>query len=82
AYKSLPAMVRLLAETGADIKIWNRKNKRQWTPLLIAQGFRPGNFKPAAETIEAISEVMLAAGVIPPSAPERPVVGQKKKWEP
>jgi ankyrin repeat protein len=66
AYKSLPKMVELLAASGADIKIWNSKNKYGWTPLLIAEGFRPGNFKPAAETIAALHRVMRAAGVEPP----------------
>ncbi len=66
AYKSLPEMVAFLAENGADIKLWNRKNKYGWTPLLIAQGHRPGNFKPSAETIAAIQNVMRAAGVKPP----------------
>jgi hypothetical protein len=80
AYKSLPNMVHLLAGKGADIKIWNRKNKQKWTPLLIAQGFRPGNFKPSAETIEALSEVMRAAGIPPPEAPPRPAVGKKKEY--
>ncbi len=66
AYKSLPKMVAFLAEAGADIKLWNRKNKYGWTPLLIAQGHRPGNFKPSADTIAAIEKAMLAAGVQPP----------------
>jgi ankyrin repeat protein len=66
AYKSLPKMVLLLADKGAKIDIWNRKDKYGWTPLLIAEGFRPGNFKPSAETIEAIHRVMRAAGVTPP----------------
>ncbi|NIP93152.1 MAG: hypothetical protein GWO24_06725, partial [Akkermansiaceae bacterium] len=66
AYKSLPGMVRLLDEKGADLEIWNRRNKYGWTPLVIAQGFRPGNFKPAHETIEAISTVMRSHGVEPP----------------
>ncbi|HWB03969.1 MAG TPA: ankyrin repeat domain-containing protein [Verrucomicrobiales bacterium] len=81
AYKSLPKMVRLLADRGAKIEIWNRKNKSGWTPLLIAQGFRNGNFKPLAETIAAISEVMRAAGVEPPPAPERPVVPVKEEYK-
>jgi hypothetical protein len=34
--------------------------------LLIAEGFRPGNFKPSFETIASIHEVMLAAGITPP----------------
>ncbi len=62
AYKSLPKMVAFLAENGADIKLWNRKNKYGWTPLLIAQGHRPGNFKPSAKTITALEKVMRAGG--------------------
>ncbi|NNE91702.1 MAG: hypothetical protein HKN23_08645 [Verrucomicrobiales bacterium] len=81
AYKSLPKMVAFLAENGADIKIWNRKNKRGRTPLLLAQGFRPGNFKPAPATIEAVETVMRAEGVEPPEAPPRPAVGKPKKYE-
>ena len=68
AYKNLPKMVRFLADHGADISVWNKKNKYGWTPLLIAEGFRPGNFKPSAATVEALHEVMLKAGVQPPSA--------------
>jgi ankyrin repeat protein len=65
-YKSLPKMVELLARKGAKIEVWNRKDKYGWTPLLIAEGFRPGNFKPSADTIDAIHRVMRAAGVTPP----------------
>ena len=65
AYKNLPKVVQFLADKGAKIEIWNRKNKYGWTPLLIAQGHRPGNFKPSAETIAALHHVMLAAGVSP-----------------
>ncbi|MGK0185911.1 MAG: ankyrin repeat protein [Verrucomicrobiales bacterium] len=80
-YKQSPKLVRFLAENGADINIWNRKNSRGWTPLLIAQGFRNGNFKPSDETIAALSEIMLAAGVQPPAAPSRPVIGKKEKYQ-
>lgn len=66
AYKSLPKMVRFLAGRGARIEAWNRKNRHGWTPLVIAEGFRPGNFKPSVETVEAIHDVMRAAGVVPP----------------
>jgi hypothetical protein len=72
AYKSLPKMVLLLAEKGAKIDVWNRKNKYDWTPLLIAEGFRPGNFKPSVETIDALHRVMRAAGVTPPPPTPRP----------
>lgn len=66
AYKSLPAVVQFLADRGADIKIWSRKTKQGRTPLSIAEGYRPGNFKPSFETVAAIKKVMLAAGVTPP----------------
>lgn len=65
AYKSLPKVVLFLADKGAKIDVWNQKNHYGWTPLLIAEGYRPGNFKPSAETIAAIHRVMLAAGVTP-----------------
>jgi ankyrin repeat protein len=66
AYKNLPRVVQFLADKGARIEVWNRKNKYGWTPLLIAEGHRPGNFKPSPETIAALHRVMLAAGTKPP----------------
>ncbi|MBI5775134.1 MAG: ankyrin repeat domain-containing protein [Verrucomicrobia bacterium] len=79
AYKSLPKMVELLANKGAKIEIWNQKNKSGWTPLLIAEGFRPGNFKPSAETIAAIHSVMRAAGLTPPPPTPRPDPSKEPK---
>jgi ankyrin repeat protein len=67
AYQSLPKLVQLLADRHADIKVWNRKNKCDWTPLMIAQGHRPGNFRPAPETIAALEKVMQATGVALPT---------------
>ena len=58
AYKNLPKIVQLLAEQGAKIDVWNRKNKYGWTPLSIAEGHRPGNFKPSPDTIAALQSVM------------------------
>jgi len=66
SYKNLPKAIEFLASHGAKIEVWNQKNKHGWTPLLIAEGFRPGNFKPSFETINAIHKVMLGAGVTPP----------------
>lgn len=66
AYKNLPAVIRFLADHGAKVDVWNQPNNNGWTPLLIAEGYRPGNFKPSFETIAAIHQVMLAAGVTPP----------------
>jgi ankyrin repeat protein len=72
AYKNLPKVVQFLADHGAKIEIWNRKNKYGWTPLLIAEGHRPGNFKPSAETIAALHQIMLASGVTPPTTVPAP----------
>jgi len=66
AYKNLPKVVKFLAAKGAKIDVWNRPDKFGWTPLVIAVGYRFGNFKPSAETEAAIREVMSAAGVTPP----------------
>ncbi len=62
AYKNLPGAVLLLAQRGADINVWNKKNKYGWTPLTIAEGHRFGNFKPSAVTVAALHQVMQAAG--------------------
>lgn len=67
AFANFPKVVKFLAAHGAKIDIWNRPNQRDWTPLLIAEGHRYGNFKPSFETVAAIKDVMLAAGVTPPS---------------
>jgi uncharacterized protein len=77
AYKNLPKVVQFLADKGARIEIWNKKNKYGWTPLLIAEGHRPGNFKPSFETIAALHQVMKAAGVTPPAA--APTVPAKRE---
>jgi ankyrin repeat protein len=72
AYKNLPKVVQLLADKGAKVETWNTKNRYGWTPLLIAEGHRPGNFKPSIETIDAIRKVMRAAGVTPPDPTPAP----------
>ena len=81
AYKNLTQVVQFLADHGADIEVWNRKNKYGWTPLMIAEGQRPGNFKPSAETVVALHQVMRAAGVTPP-APTGPQAGVPADWGP
>jgi ankyrin repeat protein len=68
AYQSRANLVPLLVKYGADITVWNRKNKAGWTPLMIAQGHRPGNFRLAPNTVAAIERAMRHAGVIPPKA--------------
>ena len=70
AYKNIPAVVHYLDKVGHDIKIWNTNNHKKRTPLLIAEGYRPGNFKPSFETVDAITQVMLSQGVKPPTGPK------------
>jgi hypothetical protein len=81
ALKNLPRVVQFLADHGAKIAVWNEPNKYGWTPLTIAEGLRPGNFKPSFETVSAIQKVMLAAGVTPPKL-ERPTDLNNSDWSP
>jgi ankyrin repeat protein len=71
AYKNLPAAVEFLAAHGARIEVWNRKNKQGWTPLIIAQGHRFGNYKPSPVTVAAIERILRAAGITPDPEPPR-----------
>ena len=54
AYRNYPEVVTFLAKHGAKSAIWNKKNKYGWTPIMIAQGKRPGSFKPSPDTIRAL----------------------------
>lgn len=65
AYQSWPKVVQLLSDRGAKVDIWNQKNKWGWTPLMIAQGHRPGNFRPAPETIAVIEQALRAGTTAP-----------------
>jgi ankyrin repeat protein len=68
AYKNHPLVVAHLAEKGARIEVWNKKNKWGWAPLTIAEGYRVGNYKPSPETVAALHRVLLAAGIQPPAS--------------
>ncbi len=62
AYKQIPAAVRLLAQRGAKVEIWNQKNRKGWTPLKITQGVHRGmNIQKSPATEAAVREVMIAA---------------------
>jgi ankyrin repeat protein len=80
AYKQVPAAVRLLVARGADVKIWNQKNSRGWTPLKITQGVHRGmNIQQSATTEAAVKEAMIAAGVepvVPPGSSIEPANGR------
>ncbi|MCA9181337.1 MAG: alpha/beta fold hydrolase, partial [Planctomycetales bacterium] len=76
AYQSLPKLGKLLIERGANIEVWNRENRAGWTPLVIAIGYRPGNFRPSPPTIAVIEEAMLALGA---QLPDRQALGSHRR---
>ena len=78
AYQDRWQLVELFEGQGADIKVWNAKNKWGWTPLMIAQGHRPGNFRPEPDSIAVIEKVMRAHGLVPP----KPVPREVRTWTP
>src|SRR6185503_13100787 len=63
AYNISPLVVKLLAERGADPQIWKNHNKAGGTPLFIAEGYITRLPRPDPPTIEAITKLMLAAGI-------------------
>ena len=66
AYKHLPRVVTLLAEAGADISVWHKKNARGATPLDIAVGMHRGmNILSSPPTADTLRGIMRAAGVNP-----------------
>lgn len=63
AYNTYPLVVKLLAERGADPKVWNKPNKLGATPLFISEGYGGRLPRPDVPTIAAITKVMLALGL-------------------
>jgi ankyrin repeat protein len=63
AFNISPLVVKLLAERGADPQIWKNANKAGGTPLFIAEGYISRLPRPDAATIEAITKLMVAAGI-------------------
>jgi ankyrin repeat protein len=63
AYNISPTVANLLAERGADPKIWNKPNKLGGTPLFIAEGYAMRLPRPEAAMIAALSKLMHAAGL-------------------
>lgn len=63
AYNISPLVVKLLAERGADPQIWSKPNKAGGTPLFIAEGYISRLPRPDTPTIEAITKLMLSAGI-------------------
>ncbi|HXE63814.1 MAG TPA: ankyrin repeat domain-containing protein [Bryobacteraceae bacterium] len=63
AANNYPRVVNLLAERGADPKIWSRPNKTGRTPLFLAEGYNAAELHPDPPTIAAITRLMDAAGL-------------------
>ena len=58
AASDLTGVVQFLTDRGAKIDVWNKKNKTGLTPVVIAEGHRPGlNFRPSPETVAALHRV-------------------------
>ena len=72
AYGAYPSVVTLLADRGADPQIWKEKNKFGRTPLFIAEGYQGRLPRPDVPTIDAVTKLMLAAGLS--TAGERPPI--------
>lgn len=62
-YNMYPRVVKLLAERGADPKVWSKPDKAGRTPLFIAEGFSGRLPRPDPPTIEVVTKLMLAAGI-------------------
>lgn len=79
AYKHFPSVAQYLTEHGADIRIWNIKNRNGWTPLRIATGVHRGmNLRQSPETAEVLRKVMTSAGVSTEVEPEAVISGATK----
>ena len=78
AYGSFPSVLQLLADNGADPELWSRPNRHGWTPLFIAEGYRPGNFKPAPLMIAAVETLMARHGLSTDGARPRHIGRMKR----
>src|SRR5919199_7016289 len=72
AYNNYPLVVKLLADNGADPKIWSQPNKQGITPLFAAEGHIGRLPRPHPPTIDAVTRLMVAAGL--PTDGKRPTV--------
>ena len=63
AYNIYPLVVKLLGERGADPQVWSKPNKFGRTPLFLAEGYAGRLPRPDIPTIEAVTKLMLAAGL-------------------
>jgi uncharacterized protein len=79
AYKWFPSVAEFLAQHGAKVEVWNRKNKNDWTPLRIATGVHRGmNLRRSPETAAVLRKYMTEAGVSTEVEPEKVISGATK----
>jgi len=81
AYQNWPGLIEYLDGRGLKPEIWNRSNRWGWTPLIIAHGYREGNFRPDAATIASLERVMRARGLQIPRDPGRDVEANQQSWD-
>jgi len=63
AYKLVPALVKLLAEKGAKVEVWNKPNKKGASPLEIAMKTKSNkSASDSPRTVTAIQELLTKAG--------------------
>ena len=63
AFAHFPGVAELLAESGADPRVWSAPNERGLTPLLIAEGYRGVGFNRSRPTMDMITRLMLLEGL-------------------
>jgi ankyrin repeat protein len=63
AYANYTSVVNLLASRGADPQIWKNRDQRGVTPLFAAEGHIGRLPRPHQPTIDAVTKLMLAAGL-------------------
>lgn len=63
AANNYPRVVNLLADRGADPKVWSKPNRSGRTPLYIAEGYVGVELRPDPPTIAAVTKLMRAAGL-------------------
>ncbi|MFM7039626.1 MAG: ankyrin repeat domain-containing protein [Planctomycetaceae bacterium] len=81
AYQNWPLLIDFLDQQGMKPEVWNRPNRWGWTPLIIAHGYREGNFRPDAATIACLERVMRRRGQSVPVDPGRDVEANQQSWD-
>jgi uncharacterized protein len=79
AYKQVPSVAEFLIANGANIAVWNAKNKNGWTPLRIAAGVHRGmNFRDSPAVAAILRRALTAAGLSTEVEPEGTISGRTK----